>query len=121
MKKSLIVSAMLVACASTAFAQSSVNLSGTVDVGVENSGSNRSSSGFSGGGLNTGPWPVYSDQRTGVVSSRNKQSQITFGGQEDLGGGLKATFKISTQFNADDGSSNSIGNNEENNVVHQGG
>ena len=112
MKKSLIVSAMLVACASTAFAQSSVNLSGTVDVGVENSGSNRSSSGFSGGGLNAGPWAVYSDQRTGVVSSRNKQSQITFGGQEDLGGGLKATFKISTQFNADDGSSNSIGNNE---------
>lgn len=91
MKKSLIASALLLACATSSFAQSSVNLSGTVDLGVENAGGN---------------------SRTGVVSSGNSQSQITFSGTEDLGQGLKATFKVSTQINADDGSTNGFGNND---------
>lgn len=91
MKKSLIAVAMLAACATSAFAQSSVNLSGTVDVGVENAGKN---------------------SRTAVNSSGNSQSQITFSGAEDLGGGLKATFKLSTLFNADEGSTTGFGNND---------
>lgn len=90
MKKSLIAVAILAACTTSAFAQSSVNLTGTIDVGVEKS----------------------SKTRTVVNSSGNSQSQITLSGAEDLGVGLKATFKMSTIVNADDGTTTGFGNND---------
>lgn len=91
MKKTLIA---LAAVASTAaFAQSTVTLSGTVDVGIEKR---------------------FSGDETRMTSSRNGTSNWTLSGTEDLGGGLKAVFQVSTSFNPDTGevsSANGLGNN----------
>lgn len=76
MKKFLI--AMTAISAATAYAQSSVTLSGTVDPGVEKISGN----------------PLQ------VTNSRNGTSQLTVAGIEDLGGGLRARFHISTLFDA---------------------
>lgn len=92
MKKTLIALAA-VAATSASFAQSTVTLSGTVDVGLEKR--------FSGDALRMTP-------------NRNGTSNWTLSGAEDLGGGLKAVFQISTSFNSDDGtisSANGLGNN----------
>lgn len=91
MKKSLIAIALLAVGTTSAFAQSSVNLSGTIDAGIESAGGK---------------------SRTAVKSGGNAQNQITLSGAEDLGGGLKATFKVSTQFSSVSGKSNSFGNND---------
>lgn len=93
MKKTLIALAA-VAATGAAFAQSTVTLSGTVDVGFEDVG-----------GANS---PIR------AVSSRLGTSNWTVSGAEDLGGGLKAIFKISTSFNADDGTTagDVLGNND---------
>lgn len=93
MKKTLIALAA-VAATSAAFAQSSVTLSGTVDVGLEDVG---------------GPAGVLS-----LTSSRYGTSNWTVSGTEDLGGGLKAIFKVSTSFDASNGttSGNVLGNND---------
>lgn len=92
MKKTLIALAA-VAATGAAFAQSSVTLSGTVDVGLQDVG---------------GGAPLT------MVSSRLGTSNWTVAGTEDLGGGLKAIFKVSTSFNADDGTTtgNVLGNND---------
>ncbi len=92
MKKTLIALAA-VAATGAAFAQSSVTLSGTVDVGLQDVG---------------GGAPLT------MVSSRLGTSNWTVSGTEDLGGGLKAIFKVSTSFNADDGTTagNVLGNND---------
>lgn len=92
MKKSLIALAAL-AATGAAFAQSTVTLSGTVDVGVEKR---------------------FSGDATKLTSSRSGTSNWTLAGTEDLGGGLKAVFQISTSFNADTGtvaSTDGLGNN----------
>jgi predicted porin len=94
MKKTLIALAA-VAATSAAFAQSSVTLSGTVDVGLQDVGGEIS--------------PLS------MVSSRSGTSNWTISGTEDLGGGLKAIFKVSTQFNADSGTTptvNGLGDND---------
>lgn len=91
MKKSLIAIALLAVGTTSAFAQSSVNLSGTIDAGIESAGGK---------------------SRTAVKSGGNAQNQITLSGTEDLGGGLKATFKVSTQFNSDNGAATGFGNND---------
>ncbi|TSE24376.1 Outer membrane porin protein 32 [Tepidimonas sediminis] len=82
MKKTLIALAA-VAATGAAMAQSSVTLSGVIDVGFEKR--------FSGDPFKMTP-------------NRNGTSNWTLSGSEDLGGGLKANFQISTSFNADDGS-----------------
>lgn len=91
MKKSLIALAALAATGAV-FAQSSVTLSGTVDVGIEKR---------------------FSGDATRMTSSRSGTSNWTLSGTEDLGGGLKAVFQVSTSFNADDGTTaaNALGNN----------
>lgn len=91
MKKSLIALAALAATGAV-FAQSTVTLSGTVDVGIEKR---------------------FSGDPTKMTSSRSGTSNWTLAGTEDLGGGLKAVFQISTAFNADDGTTagNVLGNN----------
>lgn len=93
MKKTLIALAA-VAATGAAFAQSTVTLSGTVDVGLQDVGGTVS--------------PLS------MVSSRLGTSNWTVSGTEDLGGGLKAIFKVSTSFNADDGTAaaNVLGNND---------
>lgn len=98
MKKTFIASTVLMLCAS-AFAQSTpntqetskLNISGAIDVGVENAGG---------------------ESNTSVVNGRNTTSQLTFSGNEGLRPGLNATFKISTLINADTGESKGFGNND---------
>ncbi len=81
MKKTLIALAA-VAATSASFAQSSVTLSGLIDVGIEKQ---------------------FSGAPTKMAANRNATSNWTISGTEDLGGGLKAVFKASTSFNSDDG------------------
>lgn len=76
--------ALLVLCASatmsaTAWAQSSVNIGGMVDVGVYRDGDKK--------------WNVGTIQR----------SSLTFSGKEDLGNGLSAFFNLTTRFDLDTG------------------
>jgi predicted porin len=78
MKKSLIALAAL-AAVGVASAQSSVTLSGTLDTSFEKSS----------GGV---PWSF--------ATGRNGVSNITLSGNEDLGGGLKASFYVSTFFDS---------------------
>jgi predicted porin len=92
MKKTLIALAA-VAATSASFAQSTVTLSGTIDVGLQKR--------FSGDPLS-------------MTANRNGTSNWTLSGAEDLGGGLKAVFQISTAFNSDTGTlttTDALGNN----------
>jgi predicted porin len=87
MKKSLIALAVL-AASSAAMAQSSVTLYGRVDLsvgGLKELGKGNVTKMFNGGdgGLTTSRWGMR--------------------GSEDLGGGLKASFKVENRFNADEG------------------
>lgn len=82
MKKTLLALAAL-AATSAAFAQSSVTLSGVVDVSVER---------------------VKGDHQVNRVSSNNlASSRLGFKGTEDIGGGLKANFALETAVNVDTG------------------
>lgn len=78
MKKSLVALAAL-AVAGVASAQSTVTLSGTLDIGLEK---------------------TASGQALQLQNSRNGTTQITVAGVEDLGGGLKARFQISSSFDS---------------------
>ncbi|WP_333709001.1 porin [Tepidimonas ignava] len=91
MKKTLIALAAL-AATGAAFAMSSVTLSGTIDVGFEKR---------------------FSGDSFAMTGNRNGTSNWTLSGTEDLGGGLKANFYISTSFNSDDVTTagNVLGNN----------
>lgn len=91
MKKTLIALAAL-AATGAAFAQSSVTLSGTIDVGFEKR---------------------FSGDPFAMTGNRNGTSNWTLRGSEDLGGGLKANFQISTSFSSDTGTTtaNALGNN----------
>lgn len=83
--RNLLPGALLLACGA-AFAQSSVTLSGLIDLNVGKdigAGQNR---------LGTG-----------------NMSRLEFAGNEDLGGGMRALFLLSTRLNADDGSINAPG------------
>lgn len=90
MKKSLIALAVLGSVAGVAQAQSSVTLYGLVDINLGrdkfgNAGAEVSTTRLNSGGLQT--------SRFGVM------------GSEDLGGGLKANFKLEQGFNASTGAS----------------
>lgn len=82
MKKTLIALAA-VAATTGAFAQSSVAIYGLVDVGISNA---------IGGAV---------DAETGVNEAA--PSRIGFRGTEDLGGGLKAVFRLEHRFKPDTG------------------
>lgn len=89
MKKSLIALAVL-AASGAALAQSSVTLYGRIDLSVgseEKINADGVTKMFNGGdgGLTTSRWGLR--------------------GSEDLGGGLKASFKLENRFNADEGTS----------------
>jgi len=81
MKKSLIALAAL--AATSAFAQSSVQLVGTFDPSVANSTTT-----YTGGKVSN----------TFIRNNSQGTSQITFKGTEDLGGGLKASFLLENDF-----------------------
>lgn len=76
--------AALSLAAVSAMAQSNVTLSGTMDIAA-----------YRGNGYNTAK---------GTQIGPLSRSNLTFSGNEDLGGGLVATFKLSTRFETDTGS-----------------
>ncbi len=78
MKKSLIALAAL--AATGAFAQSSVSIDGVFDVGAQ-------SINYKGNTV------------SGVNGNGSSTSQINFRGSEDLGGGMKANFRVETDWN----------------------
>ena len=84
MKKNLLALAALTLVSGAAFAQSSVTLYGVADVGIGK----------------------MSGQKTGMISSNlvnHTTSYIGFRGIEDLGGGLKAGFRLEQYVNMEDG------------------
>jgi len=92
MKKTLIALAV-VAVSGAAFAQSSVTLSGTLDTGFQKR---------------------WSGDQMRMTGDRNGTSNWTLSSTEDLGGGLKAVFQVSTAFNVDTGTTtttDALGNN----------
>lgn len=90
MKKSLIAMAALLA-AGAAMAQSSVTLYGRVDLSVGN---------LKDKVKNTSTTQMFQGGDGGLTTSR-----WGLRGTEDLGGGLKAAFKLENRFNADTGAS----------------
>jgi predicted porin len=82
MKKHLIAIAVASAVATPAIAQ--VSLSGNLDIGV-------------------GKTEVNNVSRTSTVSGMFVTPDIRFSGSEDLGGGLRATFRLTQEFNVSDG------------------
>ena len=82
MKKNLIALAALAAIASTsAFAQSAVSIDGVADVGLQQIT-------YKGG-----------NKITAVGGNGSSTSQLNIRGSEDLGGGLKAEFRVETDWN----------------------
>jgi len=86
MYRKLITACAACACVGSVFAQSSVTLSGIVDVAVRR-----------GEGEGTG-------KLSSVVSGSNSTSRLIFSGREDLGGGLSAGFHLEHGLLADSGS-----------------
>lgn len=87
MKKSLVLTAIAATLAAPAFAQSSVTIYGRLNLSVEST-------------------------KVGDASKRDWQevdnsSRIGFAGEEDLGGGNKAIFKIESGFDASNGTAKS--------------
>jgi predicted porin len=102
MKKSLFALAALATLAGAASAQSSVTLSGSVDLGIVRDETA------------TSKWTMR-----GAASSRNA---ITFAGVEDLGGGLKAGFLLNHRFDLGTGNNNnaSVGSTSATTLWRQG-
>ena len=86
MKKSLLALAVLSAISGVASAQSTVTLSGSVDVGVRRQ---------------AGAW--------NMATAGSSRSNFTLSGSEDLGGGMKAIFLLNHRFKPNDGSINNPG------------
>jgi predicted porin len=80
MKKSLIALAALGAFASAASAQSSVTLSGAIDLGV-----------------------YRQNDQWNMQNSGSSHTNVTLSGTEDLGGGMRAFFYMNHRFNANTG------------------
>ena len=95
MKKHLIALAVL-AASGAAMAQSSVQIYGIVDAYV---GSTQDTTGKSGNTAKTD-----ASSQTVVNSGGLKSSRWGMRGTEDLGGGLKAGFKLEQRYKSDDGS-----------------
>lgn len=93
MKKSYCVLAFTGALAGSASAQSSVTISGIIGVGIASvSGAQQGASNYNAGHL------VNMSQDSKVPT------RLVFSGNEDLGDGMAAIFKLDQGFNVDDGS-----------------
>lgn len=80
MKKTLLALAVLSAITGAAQAQSSVTLSGSVDLGLRRQG---------------GEW--------NMSNAGSSRTNLTFSGTEDLGGGMRAFFYVNHRFNLNTG------------------
>ncbi len=96
MKKTLIALAALASTA--AFAQSTVTLSGRIDVGTSSLKTDTTAFGSS---------TTTSSKVTDLTGAQGVRtgSRITFSGSEDLGGGLRAGFNLETGLNPTDDAS----------------
>lgn len=94
-KKNLIALAALATLAVSAQAQSSVTVYGNVDVGLSSTKEKAAGN---------------SSTTNGVTSSILTESFFGLKGQEDLGGGLKAVFKLESGINVDTGAAASATN-----------
>lgn len=83
MKKHILAAAVATAIAAPAFAQSTVELFGRIDVGYSDKTVNAKQTGIK-------------TTDTGINSSNYTRSRLGFKGSEDLGGGMKANFFIET-------------------------
>ena len=99
MKKTLVALAAL--AVTSAFAQSTVTISGVLDVGVFYKNTNKQ---------NVFPTPANFDNVSSVGMVAGSSNRITFSGVEDLGGGLAATFAASMRFDPGTGVNESGGN-----------
>jgi predicted porin len=90
MKKTLIALAAM--ATTTAFAQSTVTLSGNVKAGLAQTK-------YSGGAAGNG-------SATGLADG---SSRFILSGSEDLGGGLRANFQVDTRFRIDDNGGSAFG------------
>jgi predicted porin len=93
MKKSLIMVSGVMALAAGSFdaaAQSSVTLSGIIDVGVQQ-------------------WKAFDGTSQTRVGTGFKSSRLIFSGSEDMGGGLRANFRLESGYSADTGALSSFG------------
>lgn len=86
MKKSLLALAVLGAFAGAAQAQTSISISGLIDMGFQST--SRQAANAGGADVN------------GIASNGSSTSTLVFSGSEDLGGGLKAGFFLATDFAA---------------------
>lgn len=87
MKKTLLAVAVLGAFASTAYAQTSVQIYGIVDAGIRYNDNDA--------GVNNDSWRLDSGMQSG--------SRLGFRGTEDLGNGVSAIFTLEAGLNIDDG------------------
>ena len=90
---SVAIAALAMLAAAGAQAQSSVSIYGTIDMSV---GTFKDAS--------TGTYAAEGTRKQGVESGKMQTSYIGFAGTEDLGGGLKAKFKLESFILADTGS-----------------
>jgi predicted porin len=105
MKKSLIALAVMGAFSSAAMAQSNVTVYGLIDLSV-NYTTNQDAAGHSVWSLGDSNAPTGAgDGGQGAMSG----SRIGFKGEEDLGGGNKALFKMESGFTANNGQSDQQG------------
>ena len=91
MKKSLLALAVLGTIAGAAQAQSSVTLSGGVDLAIRRQG-------------------TATGHDWNMATSGSSRSNVTLSGTEDLGGGMKAIFLLNHRFRPNDGAINVAGN-----------
>jgi predicted porin len=102
MKKSLLALAVLGAFSSAALAQSNVTVYGLIDLSV-NYTTNQDKNG--GAVWSLGDSGAIGDAGQGALSG----SRLGFKGEEDLGGGSKALFKMESGFTANNGQSDQQG------------
>ncbi len=105
MKKTLVAIAAL--AATGAFAQSSVTIDGVVDAGYQ-------SVNYKGNTVN------------GIAGNGSSTSQLNFRGTQDLGGGLKSSFRVETDWNmvsnyANTGTSTGVNTTVANSINGAGG
>ena len=98
MKKTLVALAAL--AVTSAFAQSTVTLSGVIDVGVTYSNTKKE---------NVFPVPANFNNVNSIGLGRGNNNRIIFSGVEDLGGGLAATFAAQMRFEPSTGNVESNG------------
>ena len=98
MKKTLVAMAAL--AVTSAFAQSSVTISGVADVGITYSNTKKE---------NVFPTPANFNNVNSIGIGRGNNNRIIFSGVEDLGGGLAATFAFQMRFEPSTGNVESNG------------